>query len=73
MAIFKGIINGTPIESSSFLTLKAKASKVANKNFNAVDELLITHVDGTDYENPIRIVRINKKYPNNTIERGKWS
>ena len=57
----------------SMKDLKVKGSKIANGYFNPVDVMTVVELD--EVNNIIRsfsITRINKKYPNGSIERGKW-
>ena len=57
--MLKAIVYGQEIEGRNITVLKQKASRIANKHWNAVDTMIITD-------------RINYKWPNNTITYGVW-
>lgn len=57
----------------SMKDLKVKGSRIANGYFNPVDVMTVAELD--EVNNIIRsfsLTRINKKCPNDSIERGKW-
>lgn len=50
-----------------------KATKLCNDHYNSVDRMYLGYYDGDDFIGEIYLFRINKKFPNNTIVRGKWN
>ena len=74
---FKAVLNMRGSDKSiiaySMKDLKRKGSRIANGYFNPVDVMTVVELD--EVNNIIRsfsLTRINKKYPNGSIERGKW-
>lgn len=75
--MFKGTLysGGTLIEdisANTFSELKKIASQKANAYNNAIDELVLDVADNRNVQG-IKFMRINQKFPNNTIKRGNWS
>lgn len=66
--MYEGEIYGKKFRRKDVTSLLREASGIANNFSNPIDELIITDAQGIHCE----FTRINKKYPNNTIERGKW-
>lgn len=72
---FHGLVNGKrTFTTKSLSQLKTLASKYCNKDFRPIDELRVTvyNVDKCENTDIMYFYRINKVYPNNTIERGRW-
>lgn len=73
MPKYYGTVKNRLVKSDSIKDLKRKASIIANGYFDVVDELLIGVQNGNE---PIKVIctyrRVNRKCPNNTIERGVW-
>lgn len=68
-----GVLNNyRSIAANSITQVKRLASRFANDNFNIIDKLDITVVDGEHNTDILHFTRINKVCPNNTIERGQW-
>ena len=70
-----GLVNGDrTFITKSLSQLKTLASKYCNKDYRPIDELRVTvhDVDSCKNTDIMYFHRINKVYPNNTIERGRW-
>ena len=65
--MFTAEINGKTITAKTVSELKRKASTIANNRFDVIDTMKV--ISG---ERILTLKRFNKKYPNNTITRGKW-
>ena len=59
------------VSAKSFPALKRTASQKCNDYFNTVDEMVLTNAK-PDCQVELKFTRINRKSPNNTIERGQW-
>lgn len=57
--------------AKSIPALKRAASRKCNNYFNVVDEMVLMSVQ-PDCQVELKFTRINRKSPNNTIERGQW-
>lgn len=57
--------------AKSLPALKRAASRKCNNYFNVVDEMVLMSVK-PDCQVELKFTRINRKSPNNTIERGQW-
>ena len=69
---FKAILwNDFVCYGNSLSEIKRKLSKEANKRFDTYDYARV-YTYRSDYKIYFELNRINKKYPNNTIKRGKW-
>lgn len=68
-----GIVYGQEVQANTLTGLKRKATSVANRYYNAVDELTVLMNTDTGY-GAVKLVltRTNKKSPNNEIRRGQW-
>lgn len=62
-----GKLYGETITANTMIGLKRKASIVANRQYNPIDEM-----EATDGKTTVTLYRINEKFPNNTIFRGEW-
>ena len=60
------------VEAKSMALLKRRASVKCNNYYNAIDTMLVDVFEDNMQLGGIHFSRINKKYPNNTIERGAW-
>lgn len=58
------------IKARTLPALKAQASKICNKHCNSYD--CMTVWKDNNLKERVTFFRINKKYPNNTIEYGDW-
>ena len=65
--MLKAIVYGEEIEGRNITVLKQKASRIANRRFNAIDTMIVT-----DGSKELKYTRINRKCPNNTITYGIW-
>ena len=63
--------NGFVCYGNTFTEIKRKLSKEANKSFNVCDHARVYFEMWKD-QVCLTFTRINKKYPNNIIERGQW-
>ena len=61
------------IETQSISTLKRLASIKCNNHYNTIDSMIVEVYEGKMQSANIRLNRINRKYPNNIIERGQWA
>lgn len=66
--MYKAIIYNKTIKGKTVSELFRKASRIANNYYNVIDKIIIFDSVGI----PCEFTRINHKYPNNTIKRGKW-
>lgn len=57
------------VKAKTMRGVKMLASKIANQYHNAIDEMFLT---GDGFNETFKYIRINKKYPNNTIVYGQW-
>ena len=74
--MFTTEIYGKQIKSETLRGLKMQASKIANRCCNVIDEMIVTSdVKVQLFPSPItfKMIRRNKKCPNNTITYGQWS
>ena len=73
--MFTTTIYGKQIQAKTLKGLKCKASKIANRYHNTIDEMVVTiseKVQGFPNPATFKLTRINKKSPNNTIVYGQW-
>lgn len=68
--MFTAIIYKHTITAKTLRGLKMLASKIANRCYNPIDEMQVTNDLFPD--RIYKMVRINKKCPNNTITYGQW-
>lgn len=69
----EAIVNGKQTVSAYQLAeLKRKASRVANLDANALDEMTVSVFEGSTLVAKLNFTRQNCKAPNNTIRRGEW-
>ncbi len=61
---------GREFEASTMQSAKRSAPKIANGHYKAVDVLHVVEVESGI---TATFLRVNKVYPNNTIERGAWA
>lgn len=59
------------LRTNSFVTLKRRASTMCNNYYKSTDTIVLTRAAGRDVDD-LKLVRVNKISPNNTIERGSW-
>ena len=64
---FTASIYGETIQANTAADLKRKASIIANRRFNVIDEMVVSF-DGMS----VTLRRFNIKTPWNTITRDKW-
>lgn len=65
--MLNGKLYGETITAKTIRGLKRKASVIANRIYNPIDEM-----EATDGKTTVTLYRINEKFPNNTIFRGEW-
>lgn len=67
--MYEATIYKRKIRAKNMPDLKRKASRIANGYFRPVDEMeVLCDEDGT----VCRYARVNRAFPNNTIQRGTW-
>lgn len=75
VANFYGKVYDINVYAKTLTELKRKLSLVANGYFEPIDYFegfrRVQQLQAVVYE-PFMMTRINKKYPNGSIERGKW-
>ena len=64
------VINNKIIQADTFSQIKRLASVEANKQYNAEDTFYLLDLLNVT---PLVFRRHNRKFPNNTIIRGKWN
>lgn len=66
--MMRATINGIEITGKTIAEIKRKASTIANRNNNAIDEMIV------EFENlkEGKFMRFNRKFPDNSIIRGQW-
>lgn len=73
--MYTATIYGKEIQAKTLKGLKCKASKIANEYCKPFDEMVVTinrRVQGFPYPPKFKLIRINRKCPNNTITYGQW-
>ena len=60
------------LRGSSLPDLKRRATVLCDEHYNITDELRVSEVESECILHSCKFTRINKKYPDNIIVRGKW-
>ena len=69
--VYAGDVYVGTLRTSNFITLKRRASTLCNRYYKPVDTIVLTRASGRDVDD-LKLIRVNKIAPNNTIERGSW-
>lgn len=72
MYFWAEVNNKYPIHAGDLATLKRKASRAANNDYDVMDKMTVWAVDNGQHLDPVYFYRLNQITPNNEIIRGKW-
>lgn len=64
--IFLGVVSGNSLSS-----IKRAATRKCNRYFRMFDTFVLYRASGKEVAD-IKFMRVNRKCPNNTIQRGEW-